>query len=134
VPTDYACIGCDVSVADHETIFETRESRIARRATVDDAYIPLSDMVNIRERAMMSGSKGPSSTGDNHRPLLPVNNPTRRRYQPMASDAATIDINSFRSAIDDATPPPSQKHTTPSDAVVVVRKTVMSTKIGTNYK
>ena len=42
-PHEYACIGCEQKVSDHETIFETRESRLRRGANIDHAYIPLSD-------------------------------------------------------------------------------------------
>ena len=42
-PHEYACIGCEQKVTDHETIFETRESRLRRGANIDHAYIPLSD-------------------------------------------------------------------------------------------
>ena len=72
-PQDYVCIGCEVTVAEHETVFESRAGRLLRGAAVDAAYIPLassssssvpedgegkdleqrgaSDMDTIRERA-----------------------------------------------------------------------------------
>jgi len=121
VPSEYACIGCDVSVAEHETIFETRESRLTRGAKVDDNYIPLNDMVNIRERALMSGSS-------RNQPMQPVNNPIRRqRYQTLVSDTTAtatedISINSSKCSIDSTGPLYNLKRTSPSD-VVIVRKT-----------
>jgi hypothetical protein len=120
VPSEYACIGCDISVAEHETIFETRASRLMRGAKIDDDYIPLSDMVNIRERALMGGSS-------RIQPMQPVNNPIRRqRYQPLGSDtvATAVDMNnSKKDNIADVTAAiHNVKHTSPSD-VVVVRKT-----------
>lgn len=64
-PHEYACIGCEASVADHETVFESRAGRLLRGAAVDADYVPLSsasigaepaaagesDMDVIRERA-----------------------------------------------------------------------------------
>ncbi len=41
-PQDYVCIGCEVTVAEHETVFESRAGRLLRGAAVDAAYIPLS--------------------------------------------------------------------------------------------
>ena len=121
MPSEYACIGCDVSVAEHETIFETRVSRLTRGAKVDDDYIPLSDMVNIRERALSR----------NQQPMQPVNNPIRRqRYQPLGSDpvATAVDMISLKKGnIDTTTPLHNVKHTSPSD-VVVMRKTAADRK------
>lgn len=125
MPGEYACIGCDISVAEHETIFETRVSRLTRGAKIDDDYIPLSDMVNIRERALMSGSS-------RNQPMQPVNNPIRRqRYQPLGSDtvATAVDMNnSKKDNVTDVTATPHNvKRTSPSD-VVVVRKTAADWK------
>ncbi len=39
-PHEYACIGCEQAVSNHETIFETRNARTRRGAKVDNAYIP----------------------------------------------------------------------------------------------
>lgn len=65
-PDNYACIGCELRVSEHETVFESRKGRINRGAKVDEHYIPLarepvaadgaepieqSDMDTIRERA-----------------------------------------------------------------------------------
>lgn len=41
-PHEYACIGCEASVADHETVFESRAGRLLRGAAVDADYVPLS--------------------------------------------------------------------------------------------
>ena len=41
-PHDYACIGCEQTVSDHETIFEIRSTRVHRGAGVDDSYFPVS--------------------------------------------------------------------------------------------
>eukprot|EP01034_Spumella_vulgaris_P013431 gene13431-17145_t len=41
-PQDYVCIGCEVTVAEHETVFESRAGRLLRGAAVDAAYVPLS--------------------------------------------------------------------------------------------
>lgn len=41
IPDDYACVGCNLKLTDHETLIETREDRIARGAAVDENYIPL---------------------------------------------------------------------------------------------
>lgn len=123
MPSEYACIGCDVSVAEHETIFETRVSRLTRGAKVDDDYIPLSDMVHIRERALMAGSSS------RNKPMQPVNNPIRRqRYQSLGSDpvATAVDMNnnSKKGNVDDVRALlHNVKHTSPSDIVVVREKT-----------
>ena len=45
-PQDYVCIGCEVTVAEHETLFESRAGRLLRGAAVDAAYIPLSSASN----------------------------------------------------------------------------------------
>ena len=128
MPSEYACIGCDVSVAEHETIFETRVSRLTRGAKVDDDYIPLSDMVNIRESALM-GQGGSSSR--NQQPMQPVNNPIRRqRYQPLGSDpvSTAVDmISSKKANIDITAPLQYVKHNSPSD-VVVMKKTAADRK------
>ncbi len=62
-PQEYACIGCEVTVAEHETVFESRQGRLLRGAAVDEAYLPLSNLAQgddaaqheemniIRERA-----------------------------------------------------------------------------------
>ena len=115
-------------MAEHETIFETRVSRLTRGAKVDDDYIPLSDMVNIRERALM-GQGGSSSR--NQQPMQPVNNPIRRqRYQPLGSDpvsTAADMISSKKANIDITAPLQNVKHTSPSD-VVVMKKTAADRK------
>lgn len=49
-PHDYSCIGCELKVSDHETLFETRSARIARGAAVDEDYLPLSDDKKLREQ------------------------------------------------------------------------------------
>jgi hypothetical protein len=79
--------------------------------------MPLSDMVNIRERALMGGSS-------RNQPIQPVNNPIRRqRYQPLGSDtiATAVDMNSSKKDnIADVTATlHNVKRTSPSDVVVV---------------
>jgi len=46
-PNEYSCVGCEVLVSDHETIFESRRSRADRGAVVDADYFPLHDMPDI---------------------------------------------------------------------------------------
>jgi hypothetical protein len=48
-PAEYACIGCNLKITDHETIFETKEDRISRGAAVDESYIPLHDYRNVND-------------------------------------------------------------------------------------
>jgi hypothetical protein len=43
-PEEYCCIGCEQKVSDHETLFESRATRMSRGAAVDEAYIPLADL------------------------------------------------------------------------------------------
>jgi len=57
-PQDYVCIGCEVTVAEHETVFESRAGRLLRGAAVDAAYIPLSTL------STPSGSSVPDGGGD----------------------------------------------------------------------
>ncbi len=42
-PDEYACIGCNLKLSDHETLFETRDMRQLRGAAVNEEYIPLAD-------------------------------------------------------------------------------------------
>lgn len=48
-PGEYACIGCDQKLSDHETMFETRNQRIRRGAAVDDDYRPMIDIPTERQ-------------------------------------------------------------------------------------
>ncbi|KAJ1433676.1 hypothetical protein B484DRAFT_298291, partial [Ochromonadaceae sp. CCMP2298] len=40
-PQEYCCIGCEISLADHETVFESTQRRGSRGGGVGDAYLPL---------------------------------------------------------------------------------------------
>lgn len=42
LPDEYACVGCNLKLSDHECLFESRADRVARGAATDQAYIPLS--------------------------------------------------------------------------------------------
>lgn len=48
-PEEYACIGCDLKVSDHETLFETRKQRAERGALVDERYVPLQDCPELQQ-------------------------------------------------------------------------------------
>lgn len=63
-PEEYACIGCNLKLSDHETLFETKEMRAHRGAPVDDSYIPLNDYRT--ERAALSGSDDHDSMPSQH--------------------------------------------------------------------
>jgi hypothetical protein len=39
-PGEYACVGCNLKVTDHETLIEKPEDRLARGASVGEDYIP----------------------------------------------------------------------------------------------
>lgn len=54
-PEDYACIGCNLKLDDHETVWETRDDRLLRHAAVDTSYVPLEDY-----RAMLAADVDPS--------------------------------------------------------------------------
>lgn len=54
-PEDYACIGCNLKLDDHETVWETRDDRLLRHAAVDTSYLPLEDY-----RAMLAPDADPS--------------------------------------------------------------------------
>ena len=56
-PHEYACIGCEQKVSDHETIFESRESRRRRGAAVDESYIPLHDNAYLTSQAIEGKGK-----------------------------------------------------------------------------
>jgi hypothetical protein len=44
-PDEYACVGCNLKVTDHETLIETRDQRLARHpdAKIDEDYYPLDE-------------------------------------------------------------------------------------------
>eukprot|EP01040_Poterioochromonas_malhamensis_P006572 gene6573-7076_t len=44
-PEEYACVGCNLKVTDHETLIEVEADRIARNAAVGPAYIPLQEVI-----------------------------------------------------------------------------------------
>jgi hypothetical protein len=51
-PAEYCCLGCDQKVSDHETVFESRDTRKQRGAAVDGAYVPLSDNRYLTEQVI----------------------------------------------------------------------------------
>lgn len=51
-PNEYACIGCNLPVTEHEVIYESEYARISRGAAVGDAYRPLYDMPDIRQQLL----------------------------------------------------------------------------------
>jgi hypothetical protein len=55
-PHEYCCIGCEQKVSDHETVFETREMRLARGAAVDNAYLPLADEPELADMVLRGGA------------------------------------------------------------------------------
>ena len=55
-PHDYCCIGCEQKISDHETVFETRDMRVARGAAVDDAYLPLADEPALADMVLRGGA------------------------------------------------------------------------------
>lgn len=54
-PADYVCIGCDLKVSDHETLFETRAMRVRRSAPVDEFYRPLMGFSDREEVLIPAG-------------------------------------------------------------------------------
>ena len=49
-PHEYACIGCNLKVSDHETVFERQCDREARGVAVGAAFKPLSAQPEIRRK------------------------------------------------------------------------------------
>ena len=79
-PHEYACIGCEQKVSDHETIFESRESRTRRGAYVDRAYVPLSDNEFLTEQVI----EGKGKVGGRVRGPALMNGQTVRTEKPPA--------------------------------------------------
>ena len=46
-PSNYACMGCDRKVTDHETLFETESERIAAGKSTGGAFYPLSEFPEL---------------------------------------------------------------------------------------
>lgn len=80
-PHDYACIGCNLKVSDHETLIETRDQRISRHpeAKVDDAYIPLHEYRAAYHRSDDGGIELTSEARQELSYSVPRNAPQRQR-------------------------------------------------------
>jgi hypothetical protein len=52
-PHEYACIGCEQKLSNHETIFETRKMRVARGATVDEEYYPFYQLKGLKQNDVL---------------------------------------------------------------------------------
>eukprot|EP01038_Epipyxis_sp_PR26KG_P006740 gene6740-9235_t len=82
-PADYCCIGCNQKVSEHETLFETRDTRLSRGAMIDDAYIPLNDYSKLSNQVI----NGNAPIGGKVRPIPKA--PVRQRIQPISSADST---------------------------------------------
>lgn len=49
-PHEYACIGCDTKVSEHETVFERECDRLHRGAPVGEMYRPLAEQPTLRQK------------------------------------------------------------------------------------
>ena len=56
-PHDYACVGCDNRISDHETWFETKSDRHARGGCVDEAYVPVTPDISPELMHQVPSSK-----------------------------------------------------------------------------
>jgi hypothetical protein len=109
-PEEYCCIGCEQKVSDHETIFESRATRMSRGAAVDETYLPLADATQqsaSSQQIIRGGDSGHSADMEAIRKACSETRPSRLVPRVRVSPAA-----------------PATSSTTSSTSVAVQRRAV----------
>jgi hypothetical protein len=92
-PQEYACIGCEISLAEHETIFESTQRRGSRGGMVGADYLPL-QQDNGGDSLRRAALAGPATQPPRNPTRTGINDPVRRNPPQIAAPPRTRDTDS----------------------------------------